>query len=87
MTAPGTWEPWDWYAICRKLTHGELGLRPWEIERLTEPEILLALDDDFSKRRPPTGATPLQSEEEIAAYIQRVRDMTPEQRLQEAMED
>ena len=84
---PGKWEPWDWYAICRKLVHKENGFKPWEIERLTEPEILLALDDDFSKRRPPTGSTPLNSPEEVLAYIQRRRSMTPAELLAEAMED
>lgn len=87
MSGPARWEPWDWYGICRKLSHGEGHFRPWEIERLTEPELLLALDDDTSKRRPPTGSTPFNSHEEILAYVEMWRTMTPEERLRRAMED
>lgn len=87
MSAPGTWEAWDWYGICRRLLHGESHYRPWEILRLTEPEILAALDDDLSQRRPPTGGVDLNAPGAAEAYIQRLRAMSPEERLRRAMED
>lgn len=86
MSAPA-WEPWDWYAICRRLMHGESHYRPWEIQRLTESEILAALDDDISKRRPPEGGVPLDGPGAEAAYIQHMRSLPPEERLRRAMEE
>ena len=66
--------------------HGESHYRPWEILRLTEPEILAALDDDLSERRPPEGSVPLGPGQE-REWIERLRAMTPEERLRRAMED
>ena len=86
MSAPGKWQPWDWYGISRKLVHVAY-LKPWEIERLTEPEILLCLDDDFTTRRPPTAGTPLHTHEDVLAYVQTWRNMTPQERLQRALEE
>lgn len=45
------------------------------------------MDDDFDKRRPPTGAATLTSDDEIKEYLKRRREMTPAERLREAMED
>lgn len=87
MSRPGKWEAWDFYAVCRALMHGDSHYRPWEILRLTEPEMLAALDADLTKRRPPTESTPLGSDEEVRAFLERRRALTPEERLREAMEE
>lgn len=86
MSRPG-WECWDFYAVCRALMHGESHYRPWEILKLTEPEMLAALDSDVAKARPPEGLTPLETPEEMLAYLRRRKAMTAEERLAEAMED
>jgi hypothetical protein len=67
--------------------HGESHYRPWEIQRLTDAELLAVLDDDVSERRPPTGSTPLNSHEEVIAHIERLRSMTALERLEAAMEE
>jgi hypothetical protein len=65
--------------------HGKMKLRPWEILRMTPPEMILALDDDISKREPPEGAKPfaLGQEEAIA---ERYRNMTAIERYREAID-
>lgn len=88
MSKPGKWQAWDFYGLCRRLVHAENSrMMPWDINRLTEPEMLLMLDADMTKHRPPTGSTPLQSHEEVLAYVEMWRKMTPEERLRRAMED
>lgn len=67
--------------------HGDSHYRPWEIQRLTEPEIAAALDADLSKRRSPEGSVPLASAEEVRAHLEAIRSMTPEEKLRQAMED
>lgn len=84
---PGKWEPWDCYAVYRRLMHGESHYWPWEIQRLTEPEMLAALDDDLSKRRPPSYGTALMTDADVQAYLERMRSMTPRERLQAAREE
>ncbi len=58
-------------------------LRPQEIRALTLPELLLVLDDDLEKPRPPGGA-PVMSHEEVIQRAERWRALSPAQKLQEA---
>lgn len=69
----------DWPEITRRLFHGRMRLRPWEIERMTVPELILALDDDLEKSRGPTGSVPLTPE-----YIAWWRSLTVEDRIAQA---
>lgn len=74
----------DWYGIYRRLMFGKGRYRTWEIERMTEPEIIMALDDDLESVRPPTGMTVHASRTEQQAHHERRRTMTPADRLREA---
>jgi hypothetical protein len=49
--------------------------------------MLAALDDDMTKRRPPSHGKPLNSEADVKAYIERQRRMTPRERLEEARDE
>jgi hypothetical protein len=49
-------EPADWRRTCWLLMT-ERGLKPWEIRKLTLPEIALYLDGDGNHPTPPAGAT------------------------------
>lgn len=62
--------------------HGRPRLRPWEIERLTVPELALALDQDIDSRRTPSGGAP-KSHEEVLAYAAWWRGLTPRERIEQ----
>ena len=66
--------------------HGQMRLRPWEIERLTIPEVALALDEDVSKPRAPGGGMPMSYPDKLA-WIAQLRAMTPRERLEMAREN
>lgn len=53
---------------------------------MTLPEMLLALDEDLEKKRPPAGSQPLQSAADKAEYARQWRQMSREERLQQARE-
>jgi len=79
MTRP---EDIDWYEIERRLMHGTMRLRPWEIDRLTVPELVLALDSDLETRRAPGGGVALgKVMGDREAYATWWRSMTPLERL------
>lgn len=83
MSRPGDL---DWREVKRRLMHGGMKLRPWEIQRLTLAEIVLALDEDTEKPRRPSGSVDLSdpgTREEYAAWV---RSLTPTERIQ-AMRD
>lgn len=65
--------------------HGRLRLRPWELRRLTLPELARALDEPDGKRKPPSGAKEM-SATDVIEYAARYRAMTPRQRLELAKE-
>ena len=67
---------------------GGPGLRPWEIRKLTIPEIALFLDGDGNHPTPPRGGgqTFMSHQEHLAWVVQR-RAMTPLEKLEEAMRD
>ncbi len=48
--------------------HGDDHYRPWEIRRMTYPEIELALDADLSKKRPPHGSVAVADPAAYAAW-------------------
>lgn len=61
--------------------HGDSHYRPWEILRLTEPEIAAALDSDLTKRRPPEGSVSFVSDAQRVAWMQERIAETPRQML------
>lgn len=65
---------------------GKARLKPWEIRRLTLPEMCLLLDDDLEKASPPPGGRRFTSTVERDDWIKELRSMTPLERLQAARE-
>ncbi len=65
----------DWYSVTRVLMHGSMTLRPWEIQRLTETEICLALDSDLETPRGPEGIRS-QTDEELMAWAEWRRSLS-----------
>lgn len=64
---------------------GRLRMRPRDIERLTETELVLCLDDDLEKRRAQDGSQEMSSAD-IVAYARAWRSQTLRQRLDRAKE-
>lgn len=64
---------------------GRLRMRPREIERLTEVELALCLDDDLEKRRATDGGQAMQAAD-VVAYARAWRAQTLKQRIQRARE-
>ena len=64
---------------------GRLRMRPREIERLTEVELALCLDDDLEKRRATDGGQALQAVD-VVAYARAWRAQTLKQRIERARE-
>jgi hypothetical protein len=60
------------------------GLRPWEIRRLTIPEVMGYLEDPGTGPRPPENGEPIYSYKDHLEYIARRRAMPILERLQEA---
>jgi hypothetical protein len=71
----------DWREIKRRLMHGSMKLRPWEIQRMTFAEIVLALDEDVSKPRPPSGSYDLSAPGAKQAHHEWLRSLNLEERL------
>jgi|HubBroStandDraft_5_1064220.scaffolds.fasta_scaffold55141_6 hypothetical protein len=70
--------------IYRILMHGTTRLRPWEIARMTWPEIALACDQDLSKPRPPSGSQVHRESDRARIYAEiqaKFRSMTAAERL------
>lgn len=63
--------------------HSDSHWRPWEIERMTPVEIMLALDGDTEKHRTPPGGTDIQLGG-TQSYADWWRSLTPAQRLERA---
>ncbi len=63
--------------------NGDARLRPWEIRRLTLPEIALLLDEHGDKPTPPANARPVTDHAEHVRRLERLRRMTPMERLKE----
>lgn len=64
-------EPWliDWQAVYWKAMRLENGpVLPEQIRQLTVGELLLVLDDDVKKKRPPSGAIQFRDAGERIAY-------------------
>ena len=70
--------------LYRRLMHGGMKLRPWEIRRMTLQEIAWAMDEDLDHKRPPAGGITFTSYAEKLAWVERRRRMTIRERLQEA---
>ena len=64
---------------------GRLRMRPREIERLTEVELALCLDDDLEKRRATDGGQQIQATDAVA-YARAWRAQTLRQRVNRARE-
>lgn len=64
---------------------GRLRMRPWEIDQLTETELVLCLDDDLEKPRSADGGL-VMSGTDVIDYARRWRSMTVAQRLARARE-
>ena len=62
---------------------GRLRLRPAEIDRLTEVELVLCLDDDTERRRPADGGRPVGAGD-VREYARAWRSQTAAQRLARA---
>ena len=77
-TAPGGI---DFRSIDRFLLQ-ERHLRPWELERLTLPEMMLYLEKP--DQAPPGGGQAVASQDELIAYARWWRSLTPRQRLEQA---
>ncbi len=75
--------PIDWEAIDLILMT-KRGIKPWELDRLTVAEVCILLEDE-TKRRAPSGRTPM-GPDEIQAYARRMRSMTTLEKLQAARE-
>jgi hypothetical protein len=64
---------------------GRLRMRPVEVERLTEVELVLCLDDDLEKRRSQDGGQEM-APADLVAYARSWRAQSLRQRLQRARE-
>ncbi|HEX5272708.1 MAG TPA: hypothetical protein VFW33_19560 [Gemmataceae bacterium] len=64
---------------------GRLRLRAWEIDSLTETELVLALDDDLESKRDPAGGK-VMGAADIVEYARRWRGQTLAERLRRARE-
>lgn len=62
-----------------------LRMRPREIDRLTEVELALCLDDDLESKRPTDGSQAM-SGEDVIEYARRWRRQSLAQRLKRARE-
>lgn len=64
---------------------GRLRMRTREIERLTETELCLCLDDDLESKRSTDGGE-VMGAQDLVGYARQWRSMTVAQRLQRARE-
>lgn len=85
-----TWEdrpgnPIDWWRVDRQLCE-TYGYTPQQIDDLTISEILMLMDDP-SAARPHGGRGMSMTDAEIRAGVTRWAQMTPRERLQQAMRD
>lgn len=62
---------------------GRLRLRAWEIDALTETELVLALDDDLESKRDPAGGK-VMGAVDVVEYARRWRSQTLRERLKRA---
>ena len=76
----------NWVQVYRKLMHGPLAMRPWEIERLTLTELSLALGDDMEKPATSPGAIQFKSATDREEYVAWLQGLSVEERLQMARE-
>jgi hypothetical protein len=58
--------------------HGNLKLRPWEVDRLTTEEIQMCLAEDLEK---PYGGVVLRSPEEVQQYGEWRRSLSWEEKI------
>lgn len=72
-----------WRDVYWRLWHGELHLPPRVVDEMVLGEIMLALDDDTSKKRVPEGYTPRSQEEMVLQARKRAR-MTVREKLERA---
>ena len=64
---------------------GRLRMRPREVERLTETELALCLDDNLEDKRDSAGGQPV-APQDMAEYARQWRSQTLRQRLDRARE-
>lgn len=69
--------------IYRRLMHGDMKLRRWEIDRMDLCEITLALDEELGgMTKAPGGGVPLNDPGSMAAYAAMVRQRSPREWLE-----
>lgn len=64
---------------------GRLRLRAWEIDSLTETELILALDDNLESKRDPAGGK-VMGATDVIEYARKWRSQTLRERLKRARE-
>lgn len=67
------------------LMHGRPRLKPWEIERLTDVELALAVDQAIEEKKGPSHGTPLDPSQ-WNAWVAWRRSLTNWQKLEMAKE-
>ena len=61
--------------------NGHSHYRPWEILRMTIPEVVLAIDDDVERVRIPGGGVPM-DKGQIREHAMKLRALTPRERME-----